>query len=188
MDQTEAEGFACEHAARHDAEPQNVNSASDEDALADGFFNDGLGGTAQEPQQQQQQQLPPTTIPTTRAHISFQNDFWEQIAKIDKDRLSFESEMKSRQSSNDKEVATLRRDAAKAAADAQQMSATVLDQLGHAQTRFEATAKRAEELRVEDQAAAAAAVSAAATASAASTGGSGGSKGMGKGEFKKEFL
>jgi len=156
MDQSEHEGRMVDQTGGLDND-----SASDENGLPDGFFDDA----AKFPPQQQQQQLP--TIPTVQAHISFQNDFWEQIAKMDKERKAFEAETLQRQVNSDNEVATIRRDAAQAAADAQKMTAKVLEQLGHAQGNFEATLRRAEEIRVVDQKVAAEAVAAAATASAA---------------------
>jgi len=156
MGQTEHEGRMLDQNGGLDND-----SASDENGLPDGFFDDA----AKFPPEQQRQQLP--TIPTVQAHISFENDFWEQIAKMDKERKAFEAETMQRQVNSDNEVATIRRDAAQAAADAQKMTAKVLEQLGHAQSNFEATLRRAEELRVVDQKVAAEAVAAAATASAA---------------------
>jgi len=67
MDQSEHEGRMVDQTGGMDND-----SASDENGLPDGFFDDA----AKFPPQQQQQQLP--TIPTVQAHISFQNDFWEQ--------------------------------------------------------------------------------------------------------------
>jgi hypothetical protein len=173
MDQSRVEGFAAALAkanARSAADTAGTgigldsdyaDSLANEDELPDGFFDDA----AKHAPQQQQQQLP--TIPTVQAHISFQNDFWEQMAKMDKERKAFEAETLKRQLNSDNEVAAIRRDAAQATEDAQKMTAKVLEQLGHAQSNFEATLRRAEELRVLDQRAAAEAVAAAATASAA---------------------